>query len=335
MAHINLQTRLLGRTYGLPVGFAPMGLCGLACANADRFMASVARDTDIPTCLSTAGSISLEDLAEQAQSQAWFQFYGTGDREFAEALLDRADRSGYTNLVITVDVPVLARRVRDLRNGLVFPFRLRPRHVLDLARHPGWLIPILLHGIPGPANYSGTTFVRDHNRSYVDWSFVAAIRQRWSGNVIVKGVMHAGDAERLVDMGMDAIWVSNHGGRQLDSVPATADVLPGIRERIGNKVPIIVDGGIQTGDDIVTALALGANFTMIGRAAFLALAAGRKQGLELFVQCLAAETRTVMAQLGARGIGEIGPRCIFSRGEHRSVPTIGGSSRITKQEHEK
>lgn len=310
-AHCHLATQFLGQTLKLPFGIAPMGMCNLAWPGADRMLASQAVQRGIPHCISTAASTSLEALAEQAGTLAWFQLYVTGAVDDAWKLVDRAQAAGCRVLILTVDVPRVAPRPRDVRNGFTMPFRIGPRQFLDFARHPHWSLASLLEGMPRPANFDHTPgakgFDRHASRAGANWAFLDQLRQRWKGKFIVKGVLSPEDALRIQAAGADAIYVSNHGGRQLDSAPAAIDALAGIRTALGPSFPLVFDSGVRSGEDILKALACGANLVMLGRPLLYALGADGARGLGRLLDALVEELAVAMAQLGLADISDIGP----------------------------
>jgi len=250
----SLATRFMGQDFALPFGMAPMGMCNLVWPGADRMMARAAAQFDVPLCLSTAASTPMEQVRGWAGDRAWFQLYVTGAVEQAFALIDRAEGAGYTTLVLPADVPVVANRVRDRRNGFTLPFGLGPRQMLDFALHPRWSLATLAAGVPRPAHFD-KGFDRAASRAGLDWALLDRIRARWKGALVVKGVMNPDDALRLQAAGADAIQVSNHGGRQLDAAPAAITALPAIRAALGADYPILFDSGIRNGEDIARALA--------------------------------------------------------------------------------
>ncbi len=321
VADRSLVTRLLGQKFNLPLGIAPMGMCNLVCPGADRMLAEAASRVGMPVCLSSAASGTLEDMRAWAGQRAWFQLYFGQSVEFTMATVDRARNAGYDTLVLTVDVPQVSRRIRDLRNGFNVPFRLTPKSFLDFATHPRWSLTTLVAGIPSPQNTgNGAKFDRGASRAGADWEFLARLREQWKGNLIVKGITAAEDALRAHDTGADAIYVSNHGGRQLDSVPAAIDILPRIRTALGPDAPLIFDSGIRNGEDVVKALALGANFVMIGRPVLFALGAGGRNGLSMLLDCFAKDIDIAIAQLGVNTVAEIRADAVFdSAGEIRKT----------------
>jgi L-lactate dehydrogenase (cytochrome) len=305
----NISTRLLGQSYGLPLGIAPMGMCNLVWPDADRSLKQAADHFNIPHCLSTAASTSIEVMAEMGEQKPWFQLYVSQSQEAAFNLVDRAYKSGYETLVFTVDVPQVSRRIRDLRNGFQMPFRTGPKKLIDFALHPQWSIRSLLAGTPKPMNFQiadgKSSFARNASRGGCDWAFLDELRRTWKGQLIVKGVTSAEDALRIKQAGVDAIYVSNHGGRQLDSAPPAILALSTIREAVGEEFPLIFDSGIRNGEDVVKALVMGADFVMLGRPMLFALGADGKRGVNTLIQLIAEEIDVVMAQLGVTKIDEI------------------------------
>lgn len=309
----NLNTSLLSEKFSLPFGFSPMGMSGLSCPNADSFLAKIAIEKNIPVVASTAASISLENMRNKAGEHSWFQLYSASTLDETLPLIERARAAGYKKLVLTVDVPQVSKRIRDLQNGFAMPFKMGPIQFIDFACHPWWSIPMLLNGVPFPENFlvdGKKEFKRDADRSAADWDFLKKLRDIWTGNLVIKGVTHSEDALRIKKIGCDAIWVSNHGGRQLDSAPAAIDKLSLIRTAVGKQFPLIFDSGVRSGDDIVKALALGANFVMLGRPILYSLAAGGESGLNSFVESISDELSTVMAQLGLTSISQIDKNCL-------------------------
>lgn len=310
VANASLSLHFLGNDLQLPFGMAPMGMCDLAWPGSDRAMAAQAVQSGIPLCLSTAASTSLEEMHALSGGRAWFQLYVSGTAEAGFAMAQRAANAGIDTLILTVDVPKVAPRPRDLRNGFQTPFRMRGRQFLDFAAHPRWSIATLRAGIPSTANFrladGSNQFDRGASRAGANWDFLQALRERWKGKLIVKGVLNADDAERIQSLGVDAIYVSNHGGRQLDSAPSSISALVRIRQRVGADYPLIFDSGVRSGEDIVKALACGANLVMLGRPLLFALGADGARGLRDLVAALAEEIRVTLAQLGLRDIQHVG-----------------------------
>lgn len=327
MDRIKLQPRVLnnvenrsieGQVFGspckLPFGIAPMGMCNLASPSADRLLAKLAAETKIPVGVSTVASTSLEEMWQQSSGNAWFQLYISRSTETADRLIARAKSTGYETLVLTVDVPEVGRRPRELRRGFKMPFRIGPRQFVDFACHPAWSLPQLVKGKPEMGNFGGAfgEFDREESRAGADWDTLARVRDQWSGRLVLKGVMDARDAKRAQDMGVDAVQVSSHGSRQLDSAPPAIHALQDIRAALGPEFPLFYDSGIQSGEDIVKAYALGADFVFAGRVFSYAIAANGAGGLRQMRDVLAQEVSITLAQLGLRKIEEITPKVIAS-----------------------
>lgn len=316
---INLDTQLLGRTWQRPYGIAPMGMCNIVCPSADQQLSKQAAKRKIPHCVSTAASTTLEDTIKQSEGNCWFQLYAGTNQAMTDELIDRAEIAGYEVLVFTVDTPRHSRRVRDLNNGFSVPLKWGPKQLVDFATHPGWSLSMLAAGGPEPMNYKTSkvenSFERYDSRGASDWVFFDNLRKRWKGKLVVKGVTSCDDAIRLRDSGCDAIYVSNHGGRQLDRGLSAIKALPEIRAVVGRNCPLIFDSGIRCADDIVSALALGASFVMLGRPLLYALAAGGARGLEQYFGFMDEDLKSVMAQIGETAIPNIDPVNLANFGE--------------------
>ena len=318
----SLKTSFLKKDHDLPFGIAPMGMCNLSHPGADRALAGLARRRNVPVCVSSAASTSLEEMHSLSAGHAWFQLYFGHSKEMSLAVVERAKNDGYDTLVLTVDVPVVSRRVRDLRNGFNVPFRLSTRSFLDFASHPIWSVRMALHGPPSPQNIGPKDqkmqFDRQASRAGADWDFLHQLRDMWPGHLIVKGITSTEDAIRVRKAGADAIYVSNHGGRQLDSSPAAIDLLAPIRAAVGASMPLIFDSGIRSGEDIVKALILGADLVMLGRPVLYALRAAGERGLNSLIDCIAHDMDVTMAQLGVQSVSELGLEnlCDGCRSDH-------------------
>ena len=306
-----LATTLLSEEMNLPFGVAPMGMCDLTWPGADQMLARVAEKNAIPLCVSTASSTSLENLYKQSGGRAWFQLYADKSSDDALRLVERVAAASYTHLIVTVDVPQVARRVRDLKNRFRVPFQMRPRQVLDFALHPRWSLSTLFYGIPRMMNFaSADGFTRNASRGAADWKFLDQLRTAWHGKLIIKGVLSAQDAQRIKSAGADAVYVSNHGGRQLDSAPPAIDALPQIRAAVGDDYPLLFDSGVRSGEDVVKALASGADFVMLGCPLLYAIGADGARGLDALINIFAEEISLTLAQLGASRVGDINPDMI-------------------------
>ena len=305
----NLNKKIFGIDYDLPFGFAPMGMCNLTWPGADRMLANESIINNIPACVSMASTTSLEKMYELTEGRSWLQLYIFQDEKFVMELLDRAKKTGYKTLVLTVDVPIQFRRAKDDKNGFTVPFKIGPKQFFDFATHPNWSISTLLYGIPKPMNYetskSGNKFVRSESRGSTDWETLKRIRDAWTGKLVVKGVMSQEDSLKIKDEGADAIQVSNHGGRQLESATSAINALPLIREALGKEFPLIFDSGIRSGGDIVRALAFGADYVMIGRPLMYAIGADGAQGLRKIIEIIIGELSTTLGLVGLTDINEI------------------------------
>jgi len=297
----NLTKSLLDSDWDLPFGIAPMGMCDLTWPGADKMLAEAAVRHNIPVALSTAASSSIEVTRERAGDNAWFQLYVGKSDELADEQIERAANAGYQTLILTVDVPQVAIRRRDLRNGFNTPLRIGLKQFLDFATHPRWSIQTLKHGVPQPVNFASNNatekFVRNAGRGRIDWAYLARLRERWQGKLIVKGVLSPADAQRIQSSGADAVYVSNHGARQFDSVPAAIEMLPKIRAAVGHDYPLIFDSGIRNGEGVIKALALGASFVMLGRPLMFGIGAGGEQGLEQIIE--------IITRLGCPNIADV------------------------------
>lgn len=285
-----------------PFGISPMGMCNLSTPGADLMLARMAAREQVPLGVSTVSSTPLERLIEAAEGHAWFQLYFSGDGSGTSKLVDRAEAAGYKTLVMTLDVPEVGRRPRELRHGFTMPFRIGPKQFIDFALHPRWSISSLIAGKPQMANFTGENggFDRTESRARADWSFLEKLREKWRGRIVVKGVLNVEDALRLKSVGVDAVQVSSHGGRQLDSAPPPILALARIREALGPEFPIFYDTGIRSGEDVVKAYSQGANFVFLGRAVLFAMAAGGEAGLERLWQIFRDEASLTLAQMGLR-----------------------------------
>ncbi|MBJ3776911.1 alpha-hydroxy acid oxidase [Acuticoccus mangrovi] len=317
---VDMRTTLLDGPSALPVIVAPYGACGFSWPRGDHAGAEVAEAAGIAYAMSSTASVALEDIAARHQGRRWFQCYIFRRREITAELIARAEKAGFETLVITVDLPVGGNRERDYRNDFSVPFRYTPRNVTDFALHPEWSITTLRNGMPTLANLAAFGNVNDVNatassvgRNYdpsFNWDDLAAIRDRWRGKLVVKGIARGEDARRLVALGADAIAVSNHGGRQLDGALPTLFCLPEIRDAVGRAAEVYLDGGIRRGTDIVKALALGADAVMLGRSLLYGIAAGGAVGARRALDILTQELGRTMQLLGAPRLADIGPHLI-------------------------
>ena len=319
VARRDLSTTLFERTYARPFGIAPTGLAALFRAGADLMLAEAAAENDIPFVMSGAATASIEAAARIAPAHTWYQLYCARDPKISEDMIRRAREVGLTALVLTVDIPVNAKRERNLRNGFALPPRLTPGVIAEALTHPGWIAEYLRHGQPRFENWAPYTgdggrpnrFFAAQTPATVTWRDLENFRRLWPRHLIVKGIMHPDDAARAVEAGVDGIWVSNHGGRQLDQAPAPLDALAAIRARVGGRAALMLDGGVRRGADIVTALCLGAQFVFVGRATLYGATAGGGAGVRRAIGILTDEIDRVMAQIGCPRIAALDETCLM------------------------
>lgn len=318
----DLKRAFLGRVSELPLMMAPTGLAGFFWPDGEVAGAKAAARSGIPYCLSTNSIGSIEHVANGSpDGDRWFQLYFLRDREWMLALLHRAAAARYRVLCLTVDLAVQGRRERDLRNAFTMPLRPRLSTAFDLARRPGWLAGVA-RSRPAFGNFqtagsSGFTSVAQHVASLFDpsakWDDIARIREVWRGPMALKGILHPADALKAVEIGADAVIVSNHGGRQLDDVPAAIAALPDIAAAVGGRAEIILDGGVRRGTDIVKALALGASACSMGRPFLWGLSAGGTEGVLRAIEIFRNELDNAMTLLGTPTLGDITRDHVCSR----------------------
>ena len=313
-----LSKKIFDFHFDYPFGFAPMGMTNLSWPEADKMIAKESAYNNIPTCVSMASSTTLEDMFTFSEGHSWMQIYIFQSEEFIMELLKRAEGIGYEVLILTVDVPILSRRARDDRNGFGYPFKIGPKQFLDFALHPQWSLTTLFKGAPQPMNYvtskSGDqVFRRKESRGATDWNTLKRVRDAWKGKLIIKGVMNSEDALKIKEAGADAIQVSNHGGRQLDSATASINALPLIRKALGDDFPILFDSGIRSGSDILRALALGADFVMFGRPLMYAIGADGARGLRRIINLIKEELSTNLGLVGLTDINEVDKKIIAEK----------------------
>ena len=306
----DLSVTLFDKTHPLPFGVSPVGMSGLFWPDAERILARQATAAGLPYGLSTVASRTPEEVGPYLDGNGWFQIYPPRDLEIRADMLKRARDAGFSALVLTVDVPVASRRERQARSGLTLPPRLTPRLLAQVARCPAWAFGTARLGIPRMRlidSYAGqlTGLSSTEHAGYLlrtspDMDYLKALRENWDGPLIVKGVLNARDVPSLEAAGVDALWVSNHGGRQFDGGPSTISVLPAIRR--ATQLPLIFDSGIEGGLDILRAIALGADFVMLGRAWHYALGAMGEAGPAHLIEILKNDIVSNMGMMGMRDL---------------------------------
>lgn len=324
VSKLNLSTELFGQKLAMPVILAPVGMAGLYARRGEVQAARAAEAAGLPFCLSTVSICAIEEVRPALQKPFWFQLYMIKDRGFMSALLERAKAAGSPVLVFTVDLPVPGARYRDVRSGL--SGELSPldkiRRGVDGLRHPHWLWDVMLRGQPHTfgniasampkargTNDFATWIGRNFDPS-VSWRDLEWVRERWDGPIVIKGILDAEDARLAVDAGASGIVVSNHGGRQLDGVPATVEALPAIADAVGARATVLMDGGVRSGLDVLKALALGAQSVLIGRAWAYALAGGGSAGVRTMLTTLQRELEVAMMLTGCTDVNKAGKRLL-------------------------
>ena len=300
----SMATTIFDAPADRPFGIAPMGMCNLSGPGADLMLARLAAKHKIPHGVSTVASTPLEEIIEAADGNAWFQIYFSGDGTGTFKLIERARAAGYGTLVLTADVPEVGRRPRELRHGFKMPFKIGPKQFIDFALHPRWSLTSLMAGKPQMANFEmpGYDFDRTESRARANWDTLAKMRDAWPGKLVVKGVLDVEDAVQLQNAGVDAIQVSSHGARQLESAPAPFAKLPEIRQAVGPDYPVFFDSGLRSGEDVLKVLMSGADFAFLGRILQFAIAAGGEPGLNRLWDVISDELSIAMAQTGLRNL---------------------------------
>jgi L-lactate dehydrogenase (cytochrome) len=319
----DLSTTILGEAAALPLIHAPTGLTGMQHGDGEMLAARACEAAGIPFCLSTMSICSIEDVAGAVTKPIWFQLYVMRDRAFGEALIARAKAAKVSVLVLTVDLTIQGQRHRDIKNGMTVPPQVRLANVIDVMTKPQWALSVLrgkrktfgnleghVKGMSGVKSLGQWTSSQFDPR--LNWKDVAWIRSLWPGKLVLKGILDVEDARIAADSGADAIVVSNHGGRQLDGAMSSIAALPPIAEAVGDKLEIIFDGGIRSGQDVMRALALGAKSCMAGRAFLYGLGAGGEAGVATAIEILRKELDVTMALTGTTRVVDIDRRVLAS-----------------------
>lgn len=317
----DLSVEVFGRRLALPLALAPTGYTRMVHPDGEIAVAQGALSRELPYCLSTVGSTSIEDLAATGHPRLWFQLYVLRDRGHTRALVERAAAVGYEALEVSVDTAVAGTRARDLRNGLTIPPSLTGRAIVDIGMHFGYWTKMLrspvlslpsltatptgdarARGHPTTSTVADVTGKFDHS---FNWDDLAQVRQWWSGPLLVKGPLSPEDAGRAVDAGVDGVHLSNHGGRQLDRTRPSIDMIRPVREAVSDKAVVVVDSGLRDGADIAIALARGADMCMVGRPYLYGLAVAGAKGVEFVADLLQGELRRTLQLLGVRSLPEL------------------------------
>jgi len=313
-----VDVELFGRRYAAPIGIAPMGGPAIVWPGADKLFARAAQETRVPYVLGVAGGATIEEIAAIAPDVFWLQLYRFAGEDHAIGfdLIRRATAAGVHVLALTLDVPVRTTRSREARAGLANEFRPNARMLCEMLVRPAWLMALARHGFPrfstirdyvgrsNPSTNDTIRFARETMAGAFSWEEVARYRDRWKGPMLVKGILHPADAEKAVSLGVDGIWMSNHGGRQIEALMPSIDCLPAIVRAVGSRATIVLDSGVRSGHDAARALALGAQAVFAGKAFLWGIAAlgeaGPRHVIDLFVE----ELQSSLGQIGAQSIAE-------------------------------
>ncbi|SDX22801.1 alpha-hydroxy acid oxidase [Litoreibacter albidus] len=311
------SSQMIGQDVAMPVALAPVGSTGMQHADGEILAAKAAEKFGVPFTLSTMSVCSIEDVAENTSAPFWFQLYVMKDREFTKRAIQRAKDAGCSALVLTLDLQILGQRHKDIKNGLSIPIKLAPHTVFDLATKWRWGLQMLqtkrhsfgnivghIDGITDMSSLS--VWAAESFDPKLDWDYVKEIKDLWGGPLILKGILDADDAKMALNVGADAIVVSNHGGRQLDGAMSSIKALPSIMDAVGDKIEVHLDSGIRSGQDVLKALAMGATGTFIGRAFIYGLGAMGQHGVEEALRVIHTELDTTMALCGERKVQDLG-----------------------------
>ena len=321
MTNRTLASTMVGQPVAMPVALAPTGLTGMQHPDGEILAARAAHKAGVPFTLSTMSICSLEDIANHVGKPFWFQLYVMKDRDFIARLIQRAKAAGVTALVLTLDLQILGQRHKDIRNGLSAPPKPTLMNLLNLATKPRWCLKMLdtprrgfgniVGHVTGVADMSSlSSWTADQFDPQLNWDDVKWIKDQWGGKLIIKGILDAEDAEIAAQSGADALIVSNHGGRQLDGALSSIEALPEIIDQVGNRIEVLFDGGIRSGQDVIKALALGAHGTFIGRAFLYGLGAMGEAGVTRCLDIIRKELDVTMALCGLRDVTTVDERIL-------------------------
>ena len=313
MTNRTLASTMIGQPVSMPVALAPVGMTGMQHADGEILCARAAAAAGVPYTLSTMSICSIEDVAENTSKPFWFQLYVMRDKDFVNRLIGRAKAAGCSALVLTLDLQILGQRHKDVKNGLTAPPRLTIPNIANIAFKPRWWMGMLgtqrrtFRNIVGHAKGVGdmtalSSWTAEQFDPTLSWDDVKRIKDQWGGKLILKGILDPEDAERAAESGADALIVSNHGGRQLDGALSSVAALPGIAQAVGNRIEVLMDGGIRSGQDVIKALALGAKGVFIGRSYIYGLGAMGQEGVAKSLEIIRKELDMTMALCGLRDI---------------------------------
>ena len=309
---VETEQTIIGSKYGAPFGVAPIGSGGSIWPGAEIALAKMCTKKKIPYCLSSVASLSLEEISPHLEGNGWFQLYPPKDKVIRDDILKRASDAGFSVLVVTVDIPATSRRERVKKAGVTIPPKLNLKTFFQALLRPLWSIGTLLQGMPSFGTMTKYNFLSQDELTknwnemprYIDWEYLSEIRSLWKGQIILKGILDEENAIKASKV-VDAIYLSNHGGRQIDLVPSPLQLLPNIRKKLGKDFPIIIDSGYLSGQDIAKALVLGADFVMLGRAFMIGVSALGKKGAEHVHYILHDELSNIMEQMCCQNIWEL------------------------------
>ncbi|MEZ5280241.1 MAG: alpha-hydroxy acid oxidase [Acidimicrobiales bacterium] len=322
VSSIDTSANILGRRASMPLVLAPTGFGRIAHSQGELAVARAAERAGLPYSLSTMGTRSIEEVASVNSGDKWFQVYVWKDKDLTAELIDRAKAAGYTTLLITVDTAQLGRRERDVRRGFSLPPKIGMDTIIDGIIHPSWTWdfinaePITFANVAGRSVGDGSSpvnlmaYINSQFDPALSWDEIGWFRERWDGPIVLKGVQSVADAKIAVEHGIEAVALSNHGGRQLDDAPSPIALLPGVADAVGGQTEIIVDGGVRRGSDIVKAVSLGATAAMMGRPYLYALGAAGERGVDHVLRFMAEGMSRTMALVGANTLADLGPDLI-------------------------
>ena len=321
MTNRSLASTMIGQSVAMPVALAPTGMTGMQHPDGEILAARAAAKAGVPFTLSTMSICSIEDIANHVGGSFWFQLYVMKDRAFISRLMQRAKAAGVNALVLTLDLQVLGQRHKDIRNGLSAPPKPTLMNMINLATKPRWCLKMLdtprrsfgniVGHVDGVGDMSSlSSWTADQFDPKLDWDDVKRLKDEWGGKLIIKGILDPEDAEIAAQSGADALIVSNHGGRQLDGALSSIAALPGIVDQVGNRIEVLFDGGIRSGQDVIKALALGAHGTFIGRAFLYGLGAGGEAGVTRCLDIIRKELDVTMALCGLRDVTTVDERIL-------------------------